>query len=324
MSNLDDEILGYYDAYCDWRSMHKPYEFIPGTGNVKTDEVVCAELKEKYPNTFLWTEHGTCETPHVTNGAAVFYKGCGCYNVIGWWVSKLPWSRDPDADPYGKNTFQSWNTYYFGDCDCVIDGKLVKAETCTRAECTDGSLNIVFRDWYDEDIANGSIEEEDEQMVKMLKLGKASGPCNLCGATGLVQVWDSEGEFEPCEACKGTGHNSGNFIVLERETKKTKFQKKCEILEEAWYSFQYDEQELQPLWVTTYCDPTDYYDDITPGIYLARMYLNDQAERKRAEGFINMAFDNLLSYYSWKHDMGFKNLAQIVAGGQYWSEADEQ
>lgn len=154
-------------------------------------------------------------------------------------------------------------------------------------------------------------------MVKMLKLGKAAGPCNLCRATGLVEVWDSEGEFEPCQGCKGTGHNAENFIVIERESKRTKFQKRCQLLEEAWDNY------LECDWSETYCDPFDYFTEVTPGIYLARMYNNGQARRKSAEPFVDVAFQHLLDYYNWKQDMGFKNLDEIIEGGQYWSEADE-
>lgn len=158
-------------------------------------------------------------------------------------------------------------------------------------------------------------------MVKMLKLGKASGPCNLCGATGLVEVWDAEGEFEPCQGCKGTGHNSANFIVVERQTKITKFQKKCEILEEAWLSYGSEEEYCE--WAEEFCNPAEYWKGVTTGIYLARMYLMDEARRKSAEPYVNYAFESLLDYYQWKQDMGFKNLSEIVEGGQYWSEADE-
>lgn len=159
-------------------------------------------------------------------------------------------------------------------------------------------------------------------MVNMLKLGKASGPCNLCNATGMIELWDVEGEYEPCQGCKGTGHNAENFIVIQRESKITKFQKRCEILEEAWLSFGNEEGEYCE-WAEDFCQPWDYYSGVTAGVYLARMYLNDEARRKRAEPYVNYAFESLLDYYQWKQDMGFKSLSEITEGGQYWSEEEE-
>lgn len=158
-------------------------------------------------------------------------------------------------------------------------------------------------------------------MVKMLKLGKASGPCNLCRATGLVEVWDSEGEYEPCQGCKGTGHNAENFIVIERESKRTKFQKRCEILEEAWLSVGDSEADYCE-WADEYCQSWAYWMGVTPGIYLARMYLHNEARRKSAEPYVDYAFESLMDHYKWKQDMGFKSLDEVTEGGQYWSEAE--
>jgi hypothetical protein len=164
-------------------------------------------------------------------------------------------------------------------------------------------------------------------MVKMLRLGKSAGPCNLCGATGLVELWDVQGEYEPCNGCRGSGHNANNLIVVERESKTTKFQKKCQILEEAFLAFGLSDYEdyasPECEWANIFCDPADYWRDVTPGIYLARMYLHDDARRKKVEEFVNYAFNNLLEFYNWKQDMGFNELAEITAGGQYWSEAEE-
>ncbi len=158
-------------------------------------------------------------------------------------------------------------------------------------------------------------------MVKMLRLGKSAGPCNLCSATGLIELWDVQGEFEPCQACKGSGHNASNLIVVERETKITKFKKKCEILEEAYLSYGSEEEYCD--WAEDFCNPAEYWKGVTPGIYLARMYLMDEARRKSAEEFVDYAFESLLDHYNWKHDMGFKELEEITSGGQYWSEAEE-
>lgn len=175
------------------------------------------------------------------------------------------------------------------------------------------------------DTTHGS--NKGDRMVKMLKLGKAAGPCNLCGSTGMVELWDVQGEFETCQGCKGSGHNAQNLIVVERESKTTKFQKKCEILEEAYLaydSWDYEDYEGPVCeWATEFCHPGDYYSGITPGIYLARMYMNGDARRKKVEDFVNYSFSTLLEYYNWKHDMGFNELSEIVAGGQYWSEAEE-
>lgn len=159
-------------------------------------------------------------------------------------------------------------------------------------------------------------------MVKMLKLGKAAGPCNLCGATGMVELWDVEGEYEPCQGCKGTGHNTENFIVIERESGRTKFKKRCEILEEAMLSSSDVDAEFCE-WAEDNCQSWDYLIDVTPGVYLARMYNNGQARRKSAEPFVDVAFQHLLDYYNWKQDMGFAELDEITSGGQFWSEAEE-
>jgi hypothetical protein len=162
-------------------------------------------------------------------------------------------------------------------------------------------------------------------MVKMLKLGKAAGPCNLCNATGMIELWDVEGEYEPCTACRGTGHSANNLIVIERETKKTKFRTQCDILEEAFYAWEMWDDDGSPLcdWADLFCGPGDYYSDVTPGIYLARMVINGDASKERAKPWIEQTFQHLLDHYNWKHDMGFKELSEIVAGGQYWSEAEE-
>jgi hypothetical protein len=44
----------------------------------------------------IWTDHGTCENPMVTNGARL-YSGRCCWDTYGWYVMSKPWEGPEDS-----------------------------------------------------------------------------------------------------------------------------------------------------------------------------------------------------------------------------------
>ncbi len=58
---------------------------------------------------FLWTDHSTCESDCVSNGAMNFEGSC-CWMSAGWHVAKKPW---PDQENY----FESYSTNIYLPCE---------------------------------------------------------------------------------------------------------------------------------------------------------------------------------------------------------------
>ena len=73
-----------------WLAKYGPHEYLE-TSEENLEKVKAINTR------LVWTDHGTCEDPKVTNGFYEFTGGnCGCWEGYGWYVMTKPWDGPDD------------------------------------------------------------------------------------------------------------------------------------------------------------------------------------------------------------------------------------
>lgn len=102
----DEEVEDYFDdnpsaedykvMFDEWLEEYVQVEYLENSDeNWKKIQAMDPHL--------VWTDHGTCEDPKVTNGGNMFSGSC-CWDTYGWYVMKNPWKGEPDTTYLSVNT----------------------------------------------------------------------------------------------------------------------------------------------------------------------------------------------------------------------------